>query len=446
MSDNEKFDWEGSTAAAWRSFQAQLADHLLEMGDDDLLLLEGEPGAEQDGAAPYVHFCGRGTGQLRCEAVGNHALAQLHQLDGAAQARLAELGFEPPESAGNEGTGEPNYWLDVDTTEADRLAVIAVRALRDVYGVAHPAFLAGHPLDEGEPPSETAAASVPDDTLAVYPVDGYEQLQRLVDEALTPWLGHPPVHDDDGDVPIDCGAVTVFIRVLTDRPTIRLFACVASDVDDLERAAAEVAILNRDRPFFKFLLLGDAIVVHTDLLAWPFAAPHLRDLATQLCRSVDQIQGDLEVRLASEPEESDGDDAAGVGAHPAMLTLLELDAAEPGSVDARLAASICEHDRDLVLGLLIWNEEQEVVWRQARDEALDDEGADVAEACTAELEQVQRTIALLRGALRVTVERTASRHDRDQARRHGRRPLPPRSGLRVPGPTLEGVDPEMGNR
>lgn len=425
---DEEFD--SSTAAAWTRFQAQLADHLLELEEHDLLLLEAESSLDDaDGAAPYVQFCAWGPGQLRCEAVSNTYLAPTHRLDDARLVAIEELGFEAPSHDAGEAAddGSANFWIDVDHDEADRLAVMAVRALRDVYGVAHPVFLTGLPAGDqevGPAPVEPSA----DEEAAVFPVDGPDQLQRLVDETLTPGIGHAPVHDDDGDIPIECGDVVVFVRVLGDKPVIRLFACVARDVVDLGRASFEVGVLNRDRLFFKFLLVGDAIVMQTDIVAWPFAPAQLRDLLEQMCRDVGQIHGDLAARLGASPTPvvSEPSEVSATGGnherpHPAMLTLLELDADEPGSVDPALAAAICEHDRDLVLGLLAWNEH--------REEA--DPG------------QAQRMHTLLRGALRVTVERQARSAGRRGSRGAGRR-VPGASRTRVPDPTLEEVDPEMG--
>ena len=402
---------DSSTAAAWTRFQAQLADHLAEMAEDDLLLLEAESSTEDDeGAAPYVQFSAWGDGQLRCEAVSNHYLADRHRLRRVAQLRLWDLGFSTPTCDPGDlaDSGSANFWVDATTGDADRLAVMAVRALRDVYGVTHPAFLTGHPIvDEGKPPSESLVTT--GGVIAEYPSDGFDHLQRLVDEALTPWLGHPPNHDDDGDIPIDCGDVVVFARVLADKPVVRLFACVASDVEDLSRAASEVAILNRDTLFFKFLVLGDAIVMHADILAWPFAAAHVRDMVEHMCRSVGQIHDDLAARLSTSTDEVQDDESL----HPAMRTLLELEAAEPESVDPRLAAAICEHDRDLVLRLLTWSQQQ----------------------------HSSEMTALLRAALRVIVERQAARYDK--SRRHAGGRLSPRGSRRVPDPTLEEVDPEM---
>ncbi len=405
-------DFDSSTASAWRRFQARLADHLLAMQDDDLLLLEAETALEdEDGAAPYVQFCAWGSGQLRCEAVSNHYLAEEFLLDDAGAAALVALGFEPPSD-----DGSANFWSDVVGSDGDRLAVMAVRALRDVYGVAHPSFVLGLPVEGDGVPTEGELGGEPatsDEAPAVFPVDGPEHLEFLVDVVLESVLGHEPVHDDDGDVPLDCGDVVGYVRVRKDKPVIQLFACVAADVADRDRARFEVEVLNRDTLFFRFALHGDAVVMETDIVAWPFAPAHLRELLKLMRRTADQVHGDLAARLGSAP----GSDPGCEVLHPALQTLLELDDDDPDSVAPELAATICDHDRELILRLLGWLHDQETSSRQH-----------------------QRLTRLLRGALRVTVERKARSGDRS---RHGTRRPRQATRRRVPDPTLEEVDPEM---
>jgi hypothetical protein len=103
--------------------------------------------------------------------------------------------------------------------------------------------------------------------------------------------------------------------------------------------------------------------------------------------------------------------------HPALLTLLHLEAEAPGSVDPETAAAICDDDRGLVLQL------------------LEQAGADEDEA----------TVRLLRRALRVCVrrevERRATTASGPAVPAHGRRTARPTR--RAPDPTLEEIDPEM---
>ena len=427
LSEFAGFDLDRSTARAWSKFQARLADHVVDMEDDDLLLVEAESSVddEDEGAAPYVQFCAWDEDLVRCEVSSNEYLADEHRLDSVGVQILKALGWSGPTVGRDDedpGEGSANFYIDVERSEADRLAVMTVRALREVFGVAHPVFLSAHNLaDDGEPASslgvpasQPSSEDDPDEPIAVVARDR-EHLQELVDEALIPFFGHTPAHDEDDDVPVVAGSALVFVRVLKSYPAIQMFSELVSDVTDLERAAFEVAVLNRDVQFIKFVLIEDRVLAQLFLPAWPFAPKHVRAMLALMAETVDEVDDDLAVRVggrrtldaAAEEEPSDEDDAP---FHPAMMTLLQLDADEPGSVDPELAASICGMDRDLILELLTTNSEQEIAWRQARDEAvLTGDPDDEADVCDHEMKHAERTTNLLRRALRIVVERELGR-------------------------------------
>ena len=71
-----------------------------------------------------------GDGVVRIEAVSNVYLAAGCELDDAQERALEGIGFRRPE-AGDWSEGETNFWLDVEQREADRAAVMVVRALRE---------------------------------------------------------------------------------------------------------------------------------------------------------------------------------------------------------------------------------------------------------------------------------------------------------------------------
>src|SRR4051812_27735465 len=100
VSELADFDLDRSTSREWRRFQARLADHLADMVEDDLLILETESvlrdGEDVPGASPYVQFCAWGEDMMRCEAVSNHYLAPRHRLAQAAEEALVALGFASP--------------------------------------------------------------------------------------------------------------------------------------------------------------------------------------------------------------------------------------------------------------------------------------------------------------------------------------------------------------
>ncbi len=111
------------------------------------------------------------------------------------------------------------------------------------------------------------------------------------------------------------------------------------------------------------------------------------------------------VRDASAVTSVTGADAAdgGGGLHPVMARYLQLDALAPGSVDARAMAKLCNHDDDVILELILWNEEQQLEWTDARDDALDGDRQAEAGACETERAHAERTVLLLRHALHLVL-------------------------------------------
>jgi len=488
MRDHE-FEVDRATAEAWREFQARLADRLAAMEEGGVTIVEAMAGEEPEaGAAPYVQFCAFGDGMLRGEVASNHVLDERWVLGDESVRALGELGYAPPTYAPEEEPdhGSLNHYVDVEQGEADRLAVMATRALRDVFGVPHPALLARDVADEAPgPATERAAHERADEPVAAFPDGGHDELAAMVDRALTPYFGHEPRHDSDGDIPVTAGLSVFFVRVLDELPVVELFGCVVTDVSDLEAARREVAILNRDVRFAKFRLSGDSIMVDLQLPAWPFVAEHLRAMVAVLTEMISGIEDDLVERVGGRhvldprddeeefeaeddlpddeddlpDDEEDGADDLGSraargprgardrGTH-AGLVLAQLDAHERGSVDPELAASICGHDADVILDLIRAHEDQEIAWRRARDEALGAGNVEDVAPCEAEMRHSAAATRLLRRALRLVVEReadTARAPEQTGRQRPRRRPLPPRPSRprTVPDPTIEEVDPDI---
>ncbi len=432
VSEFAGFDVDRSSARAWSRFQASLADHLVGMGDDDTLLIEVEVADDDlDGAAPYVQFAGFGEGtMLRGEVSGNAWLDEKYELGGDQCDRLAHLGWCPPTAgpAEDAGEGSANFFLDVELTEGDRLAVMTVRALREVFGVPDPAFLIAEDLvDETRtvplPPKPSAVAADAEEPVATT-AESQEHLQELVDAALTQMFGSTPEKDEDGDIPVPWGSALVFVRVEESAPVVQLFGILVEGVTDLERAAFEVNVLNRDNRFLKFFLAGDRVVAQLHLPAWPFVPEHLRTMLGGMASRLDEIDEDLVARVGGRRALEPGDDSdptPGTPAIPgastgsesspeiALQTLLQLDAEGAGAVDRELVAGVCRFKRGLIVDLLRRTEEQEIAWRRAREEALRSHDTDEGAACEGEMVAWERTTNLLRGALRLVVERELGR-------------------------------------
>jgi hypothetical protein len=401
------FDVDRASRRAWQRFQVALADHVVAMEEDDILVVEAEAEHDGMGCAPYVQFCAWGDDRVRVEVSSNQYLAAEVALGPNAEATLVEMGWQAPthEADDEPDEGSANFHLDVERREGDRLAAMAAAALRDVFGVPHPAFLDWPPAEE-RPPGEacTGDEDRSAEALAVMP-ESHEHLRELVRAALTPSGGPALEYDDDGDIPLPLGSALLFVRVVEEAPVVEAFAFVVRGDLDRERAAYEVAVLNRDTRMVKFVLLDDAVLATLQVAAAPFTPRNLRMLVLSMANTVDRIDDDLAARVGGrlgtepDPETDDSEEArtTPVGEcplHPALQTLLELDPDGVGDIDPELAASVCDFDRDLVLALL----------RQASEQGREGLAWNAA-------------VETLRSALRLIVERKRSEAQGDELAR-----------------------------
>lgn len=395
MSD-ESMDLDTVVEDAWRGFREALADALSALEDGDVLRVAVEGGDElTDGAARCVESQRVGD-SIAVEVPGNRLLATHQRLTKQGRRHLRELGF---------AKSTDRYLATYPAGHVDHAASVTVSTLRFVFDVVHPAFLRSDDV-LWVVDSPLPAGVAPQVPVAVHPVDD-AHLALLVDRALTPVLGHAPERDSDGDVPVPAGSAVVFARTDARAPVVRLFALMVVEISDVGAAVREVDVLNRDIVGVKFALHGDMVIASADVLAWPFAAEHLQAWVTHMCDAVSghdralaarvggRVFVDLGERVAEEDEEGSGDDMP-----PVMLSLLQLDAGNPGALRPRDAAQLCGYDSDLLLDLIRWNEEQEIAWRQARDEATTTGLYDEAEVCEVERAHARRTVRLLRKALR----------------------------------------------
>ena len=403
-----EFDMAAAADRAWAGFRGRLADRLAELEDDEVVFVEVESGVDDDelvGAAPYLQLVGWGAGVVRGEVVSNAYLDERYALAPAEEQRLVDLGWSPPTHAAGDDSdaGSANFYIDLERREADRLAVMAVRTLREVFGCAHPAFLqaAGLLPEAVEERSAPQASGDTEEPLAVFP-ESPEELQELVDRALAPMFDGDLRHDEDGDVPVVCGQSVVFVRVGGVRPAVELYCELVHEIGDLERAAQEVAILNTNHPLARFRIADDRIIASYRIVAWPFAPAQLRAALAQMGDDIDDLARDVALRVdgrrfAEPPEtldtyegasETDPDDDALAG----LLELLHDGAVPPAQV-----AALFDNDRHRLIQQLVW-------LRTGRDHPGDHD--------------LELVLGQLRGALRFVADA--------EALPTARRPLPPR--------------------
>ena len=166
MADIDDFDLDRSTAQAWAEFQSRLSE-VISMIDDSADLTIGTE-SESDGPPPFVRLSSPRRDVIRCEAASNAVLGDDFQLSSEQLTEMERLGWQPPTAGGETSSAaevtQPtaNFWIELPQVESDRISELTVSALRDVYGVQHPIFLAPDQLAEvlqpTPPPIERGAS------------------------------------------------------------------------------------------------------------------------------------------------------------------------------------------------------------------------------------------------------------------------------------------------
>ena len=310
MAEIDDFDIDRSIAQAWMEFSERLSE-VISIMDDSGDLTIGTESASSD-PAPFVRFSCPTRDRVRCEAASNAVLGQDFQLAADQLAAMERLGWLPPTSDPPHPTS--NFWVEAPQEESDRVAALAVGALRDVYGVQHPIFLAPDQLAEVlrpvTGPVETAAgelALLRHDDLESHLARDQSHLDQLVEAELAQMFGHPPLRDSEGDVAIRVGSTMLFLRTAADGQEVLIFAAVVHDVAGRSRATEVLNDLNVEARWVKFQLVRDRVFVSLSVPAKPFVPAHLRQGVRILSDVADGIDNELAIKLNGRTTFSDQD-------------------------------------------------------------------------------------------------------------------------------------------
>ncbi len=295
MADIDDFDVDRSTARSWAEFQSRLAE-VISMIDESADLTIGTAAVNPEGV-PFVRFSSPATHVIRAEAASNATLNSDFQLRPEQLTAMEELGWLSPSA---DAGGSADFAVERPQDDAEQLAALAVAALRDVYGVQHPVFLAPDQLGEvlqTAPPTEAPAPILDaDDVTAVVP-SGRSHLNALVDAELRAIFGHAPLRDTDDDVAIRVGSAMLFLRTTPDAQEIVLFAPVVHDVAGRSRATEVLNDLNIEARWVKFQLVRDRVFVITSVQARPFVPAHLHQAVRIMAETADSVDDELARKL-----------------------------------------------------------------------------------------------------------------------------------------------------
>jgi len=318
MADIDDFDLDRSTARAWAEFQHRLSEVISVIDDTADLTIRTTSGG--NGPSPFIKLSCPRPGMIRCEAASNAALGTDFQLSAELLAAMERLGWQAPTAGGVVApSDEPtaNFWIELPQTASDRMSEIAVTALRDVYGVQHPVFLAPDKLAEALQPAQPPLE--PDSLIKVERLErpnleptmprNQQHLNDLVDAELAAIYGHPPIRDAEGDVAIRVGSTMLFLRTAKDGQEIVLFAPVVHDIAGRSRATEVLNDLNVEARWVKFQLIKDRVFVTISVLSRPFVPAHLRQAVRILSDVADGIDNELAAKLNGRTTFSDHDES-----------------------------------------------------------------------------------------------------------------------------------------
>lgn len=286
MQDYSDFDLDRATEDAWAMFADQLAQVVASMDDSGDLRIDAREGEPDAGS---VVFRWVAPDDIRAEAVSNAELAEEHLLGPAQLQAMEDAGWPAPDSE------NARFTALADQEETAHLAQLAVVALRDVYGVPHPAFLNPDQLQEiliQRPAPVELSGFDPEDVVATVPVSK-EHLDAMIATELEQLLGAPAIRDTDGDFAIRVGSSMVFVRSTPDAHEVIVFSVVVHDVEGRSRAVEYLNDLNAESRYVRFELVRDRVFLQMSVLAHPFVPAHLLQAVRAVSEVADGIDEDL---------------------------------------------------------------------------------------------------------------------------------------------------------
>jgi hypothetical protein len=108
----------------------------------------------------------------------------------------------------------------------------------------------------------------PDDQ-EVNPSAATQTLER-VKEVMKEVLGiEEIILDDDGDIPVRCGDVAVYVRVLDDPPVVRIFSPAVTGLESSAGIHQALNDINAKNAFVKVYSSDDTVIFSAELVAEP---------------------------------------------------------------------------------------------------------------------------------------------------------------------------------
>jgi len=290
----------------WDELEARLASALERLRPETFLVIS-LAGRTAGGSAPYVQFLNFGPPGFRVEASSNRYLAPAFALAADAEEQLGRLGWQWPLDEGEDDRNFHREWPN--PAPWAEITSLAVRTLRDVFGVASPALLRSlhrpAPAFEGRLPrldlgiraERTPRARDDDDGQG--PSPALVLLNRRLEEALKSFLGLPDlIRDADGDIPVRVGSVLMYVRAVAGTPPlVQLFAPVLDEVDLTLPLLEAINEINRRILFGRLFWGHRGVIVAMELTGVGLTPEQVAFACVQLGTLADHLDDELSARF-----------------------------------------------------------------------------------------------------------------------------------------------------
>lgn len=309
-----EFDVDASITAGWEHFADRLAGLLRDLVPgatfDVSVPVLGAPSTH----TPYVRFTADQPGHVYAEVSGGGTEDSPTPLRPAQVQQLTALGWltgasasdtrSTPGSAGAvDGAARPEIGLPVE--RATELAHLVAGTMERVFGIPHPVFL--HDIVDHDAAGVDATASAepttedgtPDDAdFRPQPITDPDQATRAVATALAE-VYRGRVEADEHDVfTVPAGCVLLFVRAHRSLPLIVFRSPLVSGVEDAAAAETEVAILNRDSLWCRYVFDGETISAESEFVDRVFVPVNFKIQLAEITAELDDVYEDLARRVA----------------------------------------------------------------------------------------------------------------------------------------------------
>lgn len=307
-----EFDVDASIAAGWDRFASHLADLLRDLipgATFDLAVpVLGAPSAH----TPYIRFTAVNAGQVDAEVSGGGSEDAPTPLRPGQLAQLAALGWRAADVEGHPDP-RPGPRVCLPTDRARELAHLVAGTLEQVFGIRHPVFLhdvtdtGGEDFAEAGPDesggshgsaADAGGPATDADDFRPQPITDPDQATRAVGAALAEVYRRRFRADEHDVFTVPAGCVLLFVRAHRSLPLIVFRSPLVSAVEDVAAAETEVAILNRDSLWCRYVFDGKAITAESEFVDRVFVPVNFKIQLAEVSAELDDIYPDLARRVA----------------------------------------------------------------------------------------------------------------------------------------------------